>query len=465
MIQHHPPGIRFHHSLSSVAHRLMDALIIVLGLWSCVEILGVSWSSHYAAVALLATVLFMVGAESTDLYHFWRQMPVLYVWVLVGVGLLIVGYATKSTSDFSRLAMSLWAVGTPLGLIGYRLALRKLLSFLHMRGFSMQTVAIGGANAHGCQFAQYLQRNPALGLRLLGFFDDREPGYGDDRLPSNLPAPLLGSFQDLVECAYSGRIDVIYILLPLKAQDRIAQLIQRLADAPVAVYLVPDFFVFDLLHAQWINIGNMPTISIFETPLSGVNGLAKRVEDVVLSMLILVLIAAPMVVIALAVKRSSPGPVLFKQTRYGLDGRKINIWKFRTMTVCEDGNQVVQAQRNDRRVTPLGAFLRRTSLDELPQFFNVLMGQMSIVGPRPHAVAHNEQYRKLIPGYMLRHKVKPGITGWAQINGWRGETEVIEKMQKRVEYDLWYIRHWSLRVDLQIVAYTALRVLWDREAY
>lgn len=454
-----------HRPLSSVAYRLVDALMIMLSLWFCVEILGLSWSPDYVAVALLATVLFMIGAESTDLYHSWRQMPVLYAWALVGAGLLIMGYATKSTSDFSRLAMALWVMGTPLGLMSYRLALRKLVSSLRGRGFSVQTVAIGGANAHGYQFAQYLQRNPALGLRLIGFFDDREPDSEGDRLHTNLPAPLLGSFQELVECAYSGRIEVVYIVLPLKAQDRVALLVQRLADAPVAVYLVPDFFVFDLLHAHWINIGNMPTISIFETPLSGVNGLAKRLEDVVLSALILALIAAPMVLIAIAVKWSSPGPVLFQQTRYGLDGRKINIWKFRTMTVCEDGDQVVQAQRNDPRVTPLGAFLRCTSLDELPQFFNVLMGQMSIVGPRPHAVAHNEEYRKLIPGYMLRHKVKPGITGWAQINGWRGETDVIEKMQKRVEYDLWYIRHWSLQVDLRIIAHTAFRVLRDREAY
>jgi putative colanic acid biosynthesis UDP-glucose lipid carrier transferase len=219
------------------------------------------------------------------------------------------------------------------------------------------------------------------------------------------------------------------------------------------------------MQSRWIALDGIPTVSVYETPFYGVDGSLKRIEDVVLSSLILLLIAIPMVLIAIGVKLSSPGPVLFKQTRYGLDGRRIAVWKFRSMSVTEDGAHVPQAQKNDPRVTKFGAFLRATSLDELPQFINVLRGEMSIVGPRPHAVAHNEAYRKQINGYMLRHKVKPGITGWAQINGWRGETDTLEKMEGRIEHDLWYIRSWSVLLDLKIILQTVFRGFAGRNVY
>jgi putative colanic acid biosynthesis UDP-glucose lipid carrier transferase len=198
----------------------------------------------------------------------------------------------------------------------------------------------------------------------------------------------------------------------------------------------------------------MPVVSIFESPFQGLSGWVKRLEDIALSIVILSLIAVPMLFIALAVKVTSKGPVFFVQRRYGLGGRPISVLKFRTMRVAEDGGTIKQAQRNDPRVTPLGAFLRRTSLDELPQFLNVLAGSMSVVGPRPHAVAHNELYRSQIHGYMLRHKVKPGITGWAQVNGWRGETDTVEKMQRRIEHDLYYINNWSFLWDMKIIFLT-----------
>ena len=233
----------------------------------------------------------------------------------------------------------------------------------------------------------------------------------------------------------------------------------------MSVYLIPDLFMFDLLHARSESINGLATISIFDTPMDGPNAVLKRIEDVVLASLILLLIAVPMLLIAIAVKLTSRGPVLFRQTRYGMDGRPIRVWKFRSMTVMEDGAAVTQASRNDCRITPLGAFLRRTSLDELPQFFNVLLGDMSVVGPRPHAVAHNEQYRRQVSRYMLRHKVKPGITGWAQVNGWRGETDTLEKMQKRIEFDLDYIENWSVWWDLKIVLLTLFKGFVHRNAY
>jgi len=265
--------------------------------------------------------------------------------------------------------------------------------------------------------------------------------------------------------AKNEQIDHIYITLPLRAEIRINQLIQELADSTVSVNIVPDFFTFNLIQSKWSNVQGIPVVSVFDTPFSSLDGATKRIEDLLLCSIILPLIAIPMLIIAAAIKLTSPGPVIFKQKRYGIKGEQIEVWKFRSMSVCENGDTIKQATANDSRVTPLGAFLRRTSLDELPQFINVLQGTMSVVGPRPHAVAHNEYYRKQIQGYMLRHKVKPGITGQAQINGCRGETDTIEKMEARVHHDLEYLRHWSLWLDVKIVFLTILKGFVSNQAY
>jgi putative colanic acid biosynthesis UDP-glucose lipid carrier transferase len=224
-------------------------------------------------------------------------------------------------------------------------------------------------------------------------------------------------------------------------------------------------FVTDLMQGRIDTVGEIPVVAVCETPFTGINGLVKRGSDIILSLLILLLISPVMLAIALSIAYTSPGPIIFRQRRYGLNGEEILVSKFRSMTVCEDGETVRQAQKNDRRITKVGAFLRKTSLDELPQFFNVLQGRMSIVGPRPHAVAHNELYRSMIKGYMVRHKVKPGITGWAQVNGWRGETDTLEKMKKRIDYDLAYLQNWSLRLDLYIILKTVTTVIKDQHAY
>jgi len=258
---------------------------------------------------------------------------------------------------------------------------------------------------------------------------------------------------------------LIYIAFPLRAEPRINELLRQLSDTTASVYLAADFFAFDLLHARWGSLGGVPTVSLHETPFYGVDGWLKRLEDIILGTLILLIIAIPMLIIGICVRLTSKGPALFRQRRYGLNGEVIRVLKFRSMSVTEDGDEIKQATENDERVTPLGAFLRRTNLDELPQFFNVIEGTMSIVGPRPHAVAHNELYRKKIQGYMLRHKVKPGISGWAQVNGWRGETDTLDKMEKRIEHDLDYIRNWSLLWDLQIIFMTVFGSGARRSAY
>lgn len=257
----------------------------------------------------------------------------------------------------------------------------------------------------------------------------------------------------------------VYVALPMQASERIKEIIDYFSDSTARVYIVPDFFTYDLIQSRWRNVGQVPTLSVRDTPFYGLTTFVKRLEDIVVSSIILTLISPLLLAVSIGVKLSSPGPIIFKQYRYGIDGKKIKVWKFRSMKVMDNGNVVKQATKNDPRVTKFGSFIRRTSLDELPQFINVLQGRMSIVGPRPHAIAHNEEYRKIVNKYMLRHKVKPGITGWAQINGYRGETDTLYKMEKRVEYDLTYIRNWSLWLDIKIIFLTVFKGFAGKNTY
>jgi len=252
---------------------------------------------------------------------------------------------------------------------------------------------------------------------------------------------------------------------PMRHVKRVMNLLDDLRDTTASIYYVPDIFVFDLIQARSGEIHGIPVVAMCETPFYGYRGVAKRVSDVGFSALILLLLMPLLVLIALVVKISSPGPIIFKQRRYGLDGREIAVYKFRTMRVTEDGAQIRQASKTDSRITRVGGVLRRSSMDELPQLINVLQGRMSLVGPRPHAVAHNEEYRKLIKGYMVRHKVLPGITGLAQVNGCRGETSKLEEMEARVNYDLDYLRHWSPMLDIKIILLTVVKVFRDDKAY
>ena len=309
------------------------------------------------------------------------------------------------------------------------------------------------------------KKNPLLRVGCMGFFDDRSPGRFSGKRERRSEA-LLGNIESATEFVKTHKVQHIYIALPLSAQPRIQALLDNLRrDTTASIYFVPDILSFDLIQANISIIDGIPVVAVCESPFLGINSTIKRISDVVLSTLILLLIAPLMLLIGIGVKFSSSGPVLFKQRRYGVDGKEIVVYKFRSMTVMEDGEQVDQATRNDPRITRFGAFLRKTSLDELPQFINVLQGHMSIVGPRPHAISHNEIYRNLIKSYMVRHKVKPGITGWAQVNGFRGETDTEEKMQRRIDYDLDYLRNWSLFLDLMIIFKTIGVVIKDQNAY
>jgi putative colanic acid biosynthesis UDP-glucose lipid carrier transferase len=306
-----------------------------------------------------------------------------------------------------------------------------------------------------------LRINPGMRLEVAGFFDDRS----SDRLGLEPDAKLIGGLSDLGSYVKENRTDVIFIALPIRHIKRVMNLLDDLRDTTASIYYVPDVFVFDLIQARSGEIHGIPVVAMCETPFYGYRGIAKRVTDIVLSLMILLMLLPLLALVAVMVKLSSPGPIIFKQRRYGLDGREIAVYKFRTMRVTEDGPQIRQASKTDSRVTRVGGMLRRTSLDELPQLINVLQGRMSLVGPRPHAVAHNEEYRKLIKGYMVRHKVLPGITGLAQVNGCRGETSELKDMEARVNYDLDYLRHWTPMLDFKIILLTVIKIFRDDKAY
>ncbi|QHJ01634.1 undecaprenyl-phosphate glucose phosphotransferase [Xylophilus rhododendri] len=386
---------------------------------------------------------------------------VAFSWAWIAGLLLLGGYATRTLHQFSTAIVQTWLVVAPAMLVMAHFVVRWMApSILSLEGAG-QKVVIVGMNAQGLALADNIAQSPYTPMKLVGFFDDREP----ERLGSVARYPLIGRIEQLAAFMKEQRISVIFLSLPMAAEPKVMQILDALKDTTASIYFVPDMFVTDLIQGRTSEVNGVTVISVCETPFHGLMGVVKRCSDVLLSLCILVLIAPVLVAVAVAVKLSSPGPVIFRQRRYGLDGQEIVVYKFRSMHVQEDGASVRQAQKNDSRITPLGAILRRTSLDELPQFINVLQGRMSIVGPRPHAVSHNELYRRLIKGYMVRHKVKPGITGWAQVNGFRGETETLEKMQARIEYDLDYLRNWSLRLDLRIIFKTVRLVFWDRQAY
>ena len=451
-------------------YRLLDTAAIGLTLaWALRWTAGIS-VQEMVSLAAVVVIVHHLAAEMSGLYRSWRGAALLgelrcllVTWAYAVPVALGIGLLTTANARYAYESKVIWIVATPVLMACLRVALRQVLHWLRIQGFNAHTFAICGVNDLGIQLAMNIEQAPEMGLHLVGFFDDRPPAR-TEKLPHNVGRQL-GDLEDLVRRARQGSIDRIYITFPMRAEDRIRDVLARLADSTTSVYIVPNFFVFELLHARWTNINGLPAVSVFESPLFGIDGIAKRLADLVLGTLLLALLAMPMLLIGILVKFTSHGPVFFRQKRYGLDGKEILVWKFRSMTCCEDGSQVQQAQKDDSRVTPVGRVLRRTSLDELPQLFNVLEGNMSLVGPRPHANAHNEQYRTLIDGYMLRHKVKPGITGLAQVNGYRGETETLEKMEKRVQYDHQYIRDWSLWMDLKILFRTFSVVFGQKNAY
>jgi len=457
------------HISSELIYRTVDILIILLTLFLGSPYTNFYNTEGYLIAGLIAVVIFGLVGRFTDIYTSWSGRPlrdeavrIIIAWLLTFLSLIFIAFITKTSEQFSRVVLMAWLVATPVLLILARFLLRVIFARLRKLGVNNRTVAIVGMTQNGFHFARDLENKPEFGYNVVGFYEDRSERNYDEILNHY---SHLGDFEDMILAARRGDWDQIYIALPVEARSRMLRLLDELSDSATPIRLLPDYFTTNLLHSKFIEIADNPVLCIYDSPFSADHALIKRIEDLLLGSIILALISPILLIIAAAVKFTSKGPVLFKQTRYGLKGEKILVWKFRSMTVCEDGDKVTQATRGDSRYTKIGEFLRKTSLDELPQFFNVLQGTMSIVGPRPHAVAHNEQYRTLIPGYMLRHLIKPGITGWAQINGWRGETNTIYKMRKRVEFDLEYMREWSLWLDLKIIFFTIFRAFTDKNAY
>lgn len=453
--------------LISFFQRVLDPLIIMGTLYLSSMYFGEAFNGYSLVLMILAFFVSSAVYQHVDPYRTWRSGRMLayardtvFGWVLTVAVLLFLGKASGLMYYYDERVVLAWFIAVPvLMLVSHIAARRGALG--KGRNSEVRSVVIVGANDVGLKFAGICERQKNLFMQVEGFFDDRI----DERHPANLSHPMLGKMSDIASYVREHNIKMIFISQPISAQPRIRKLLDEVQDTTASVYFLPDIYIFDLMQARFDNVGGMPVIAICETPFMGLNSMIKRTSDIVLGLAIQVLLLPVMLVIALAVKFTSPGPIIFRQRRYGLYGEEIIVYKFRSMTVTDDGARIVQAQKNDQRVTRIGAFLRRSSLDELPQFFNVLQGRMSIVGPRPHAVAHNEQYRKLIKGYMLRHKVKPGITGWAQVNGMRGETETLDKMESRIQYDLDYLRSWSLWLDLWIIVKTVKVVLTRENAH
>jgi putative colanic acid biosysnthesis UDP-glucose lipid carrier transferase len=449
------------NNLLLLIEALWDPGLLVLSVWALAIYVEGRLSPPYLILSLILFSVTFPGSARLQLHGWQLIRSVLLNWIMIAALLVFFGYASGYIELFDRRTLLIWLAVVPATQLAAHFAFRSMApSLLHLQGHPKRVV-VAGVNAHSLALANEIQRSPYIATRILGFFDDRQ----DPRVLTTQEFTVCGRLDELPKYVKQHHVDAIYLSLPMATQPRILQLLDALADTTTSIYFVPDIFVTDLMQGRMDSVGEIPVIAVCETPFNGVNGLIKRFSDIVLALLILLLISPLMLGIAIAVKVSSPGPIIFRQRRYGLNGEEILISKFRSMAVCEDGSQIKQAHKNDPRVTRIGAILRKTSLDELPQFFNVLQGRMSIVGPRPHAVAHNELYRKIIKGYMIRHKVKPGITGWAQINGCRGETDTVEKMEMRIAYDLAYLRHWSLWLDVYVILRTIPVLFKDRNAY
>lgn len=447
---------------------LLYPLCVMASLAGCALYQGEPFTGPYVILAVLAFLVSAYVLDTVRLYRTSRRFPLFrailelgWRWVVILVFLATVLYLAGMGWLLRDAVVVYWAAWTPVALLAIQLLSRAFLLLWLRCACEPRSAVIVGITEQGLLLARKVREDPFLGIRIEGFFEDRDK----ERLIECADVNIAGGLKDLPAYIRKHGVSLVYITLPMARQPRILELLEELANSTASVYFVPDLFVFDLIQSRFDRLNGVPVVAVCESPFFGGRGALKRLSDIAIASMILLTLSPLLLLIAIGIKLSSRGPVLFKQRRYGLQGEEIVVYKFRSMTICEDGDHVEQAKRGDSRVTCFGGFLRRTSLDELPQFINVLQGRMSVVGPRPHAVAHNEMYRKLIKGYMIRHKVKPGITGLAQVNGMRGETDTAGKMQARINYDLEYLRNWSLGLDLWIILKTGRVVFGDQNAY
>jgi Undecaprenyl-phosphate glucose phosphotransferase len=416
-------------------------------------------------VLIAAQVFHLVGVYDQRAFFNVRTnlKRVLAAWAMVVLLLLALAFLTQTAQQTSRLWVMLWFAYGAVGLIVGRVVLGRQIDRWRQRGHFTRNVAIVGAGELGRRLIDFIRRVGGCSVRVVGVFDDRRT-----RVPAWIgDVPVLGTVEDLVHFARVESIDQVVITLPAQAEQRLVSVLRKLRDLPVDVSLCPAVFEPQAVICRRATlVDGVPLLDLLQKPFTRWGYLAKALEDYICAAALLIPAAPLMLIIAIAVRLDSPGPIFFRQIRFGFNNTPIEVFKFRTMRMDPAGVQdTVQALRGDPRLTRVGRWLRRTSLDELPQLLNVLRGEMSIVGPRPHMIMHNERYAALIDTYLARHRVKPGITGWAQINGWRGETDTLDKMEWRIRYDLYYIENWSLGFDLWILAKTLLVGFIHRNAY
>jgi len=436
--------------------RVIDTLITFTVLYLTLRSFGEAWSLNFAGIGLLFVLVFQVITSFSRTYRSQRvvrlrhQLFSLFANWTMSAAIVVSSIVILNGADplLGRIVV-VWLALSLVIVAAWNVGVRLFLRYARYYGYDARRVGFVGANEMAAKLEKVFEKYPWAGMHVVGVFDDRKESH--DRVLAYSAAKVAGRSSDLVELARSGAVDIVYITLPMAAEKRIKEFVDHFADTTASIYYCPSVFSFDLMNARSDDVFGQPVISVIESPFTGHNRVLKRLEDWVLLLLLGPFVAVLAIAIAIAIRATSPGPALFRQSRHGLDGRKFLIWKFRTMYVDKCGAAFLQARRNDLRVTPLGRVLRATSLDELPQFFNVLKGDMSVVGPRPHPDTMNEDLRKQIYRYMIRHKVRPGITGLAQVNGFRGETETHDKMEKRIECDLEYIRNWSIWLDITIL--------------
>lgn len=467
-----PRGLlREYASVLTIMARASDLFAVLVGALSAFywRFHDFSLQSNYQIAILISTLLVLGIFPLFGVYESWRGKSrfvqlrtITAAWISVLLILIVIAYLTKTGETISRQWTVAWGFSTWCLLLVFRAGLGQGLRFLRNKGWNHKRVIIVGAGKLGREVLARLRDSAWMGFDVVAFADD-VPVSASELCEG---VRVLRDIDELGAVAERERIDEVWISLPLREEERVKRALHSLRHSTATIRFVPDIFGFNLLNHSVTEIAGLAVLDLSITPMIGLNRVVKALEDRVLCALILLLISPLMLVIAIGVKLTSPGPVFFRQLRHGWDGRPFEVYKFRTMLVHEENEKVyVQACKNDPRVTRFGAFLRKTSLDELPQFINVLQGHMSIVGPRPHPIALNNKHKELVEAYMQRHRVKPGITGWAQVNGWRGETDTLDKMKKRVEFDLYYIENWSLWFDLKIILMTVFRGFRDPNAY
>lgn len=447
---------------------VLYVLIVAGSLWAVVRLAGEDFSVGYQILALISGLLSYFVFRRYDLTERWLPgrpgalgTAVIVSWLWIVFALAVIGLVTHLADEFARGVLLIWFVSVPVLFLLAHVIVRYVMHRLFPHLAVKRSAVIVFANNSSRVLGEKLQKSSTYDLR--GYFDDRD----SDRTGGGIGnVPLLDKARNAAQYVRDHKIDVVFVVLPDSGARRAISVIDDLGNTTASLYYVPDFFLFSLLNAQVGEIESVPVLQVAESPFYGADGLMKQLFDVVFSIFAIIAISPVLLGVALAVKLSSPGPVLFVQKRYGLNGKRFRVFKFRSMKVDAPDADKRQATKDDDRITKVGRFIRKTSLDELPQFFNVLKGEMSVVGPRPHTVAHNEHYRKEVRRYMLRHKVKPGVTGWAQVNGLRGETADIERMEERIAYDLEYIRNWSPLLDLKIIVLTVWTIArGDKNAY